>query len=224
MRVLSKNRVLWIVAGSLLIIIVAVVYLSNRVIESASEGKLYSSTKDIPHNNVGLLLGTAKYIATGVMNPYYAYRIDAAALLMRSGKIDYLIISGDNSRKEYNEPQSMKDDLGARGIDTSRIYLDYAGFRTFDSIVRLREIFSQDSATIISQPFHNQRAVFVAQEEGITAIGFNAQDVPEGYGFWVQFREKLARAKVFIDILLETRPRFLGEKISIPREEKGVTS
>ena len=104
----------------------------------------------------------------------------------------------------------------AAGIDSTVIYLDYAGFRTFDSIVRLKKIFGQQRVTIISQLFHNQRAIYIAQKEGIEAIGFNAKDVSGDAGLKVQLREKLARVKVFVDMITGKKPKFLGEKISIP--------
>lgn len=188
----------------------------DKTITNASVSRMYSDTANMPYNKLGLLLGTAKVLGNGSVNPYYAYRIDATKILMKAGKIKYLVISGDNSRKEYNEPQMMKSDLIARGIDSTSIFLDYAGFRTFDSMVRLREIFSQDSVTIISQPFHNQRALYIAQQEGIAAIAFNAKDVGEKFGFKVQMREKLARVKVFLDYLFGKKPKFLGPKVNIP--------
>jgi SanA protein len=177
---------------------------------------LYTDAKTIPFNRVGLLLGTSKHLASGYSNLYYDFRIEAATRLLKEGKIRYLIISGDNSRKEYSEPEDMRADLMAAGIDSSVIFLDYAGFRTFDSIVRLKEVFGQDSVTIISQPFHNERALYMAAKEGITAIGFNAADVSARYGFRVQLREKLARVKVFVDYWLGKKPKFLGSKVIIP--------
>ena len=110
----------------------------------------------------------------------------------------------------------MRSDLIAAGIDSSVIYLDYAGFRTFDSIKRLKEIFGQDSVTIISQQFHNERAIYIAQREGIAAIGFNATDVGVKQGMRMQSREKLARVKVFIDYWLGTKPKYSGRKVIIP--------
>lgn len=193
-----------------------IVYFCNKAIDNAAEGKLYSNVDSIPYNKVGLLLGTAKYLSNGYTNYYYKYRIDAAVKLYRASKISYIIISGDNSRKDYNEPELMRNDLIASGIDSSHIYLDYAGFRTFDSMVRLKKIFGQDSATIISQPFHNQRAIYIASGQGIAAIGFNAQDLNAQAGFKVQLREKFARTKAFLDHLFGKVPKFLGEKIIIP--------
>jgi SanA protein len=195
--------------------ILSVLYCDSKVI-AASEGKTFYAVDSIPYNKVGLLLGTGKYLQSGYNNTYYTHRIEAATKLMKAGKIKQLIISGDNSRKDYNEPEMMRADLIAAGVDSNRIYLDYAGFRTFDSIIRLREIFSQNSVTVISQEFHNQRALYIAQREGIVAFGFNAQDVTGQVGQKTQFREKLARVKVFVDYILGIEPRFLGPKISIP--------
>jgi SanA protein len=213
---MSKKRIAVYSLIFLPLAITGVVYLCNRSVEKASRGKLYSDTQTIPFNRVGLLLGTSKYLSKGRINPYYRFRINAAAELIASGKIKYLIISGDNSRADYNEPDQMRDDLMAAGIDSSIIYLDYAGFRTFDSMIRLKEIFSQTSVTIISQPFHNQRAIYIASREGINAIGFNAKDLGGNLGFKVQAREKLARVKMFLDFWLGNQPKYLGKKITLP--------
>ena len=199
-----------LILGSILAI-----YLANSIINSATTQRLYSSTNTLPHNRVGLLLGTGKYLSDKLINPYYEYRIDAAVQIIKARKIDYLVISGDNGQKDYNEPMTMKIDLARLGIDTTKVYLDYAGFRTFDSIVRLKEIFGQDSVTIISQPFHNQRAIYIADKKGIFAIGYNAVDLPGTLGLKTNIREKLARVKVFIDLLFDKKPKFLGKKISI---------
>ena len=198
-----------------LLALLSIVYCNNQV-EAASNGKVYSDINLVPHNHVGLLLGTGKFLSDSSLNPYYKYRIDAALQLLKERKIDYLIISGDNSIKSYNEPEMMKADLVAAGIDSSRIYLDYAGFRTFDSMIRLREIFSQDSVTLISQEFHNKRALFIAQKEDIKAVAFNARDVSKKAGFKTNVREKFARVKVFLDYIFNAGPKFLGPKVVIP--------
>ena len=193
-------------------------YFSNRIIASSANGRLYSNVTDIPYNKVGLLLGTSKFVGTDKReNPFYNFRIDAAIQLIKAGKIKYLIISGDNSKDDYNEPASMRTDLINAGVDSSIIYLDYAGFRTFDSMKRLKEIFGQDSATIISQQFHNERAIYIGSRMGISAIGFNAKDVSSSTGFKTNIREKFARVKVFLDFWFGTKPKYLGEKINIPQ-------
>ena len=187
----------------------------DYVIRDAAKDKTFEESADVPHQRVGLLLGTSKYVSTGNENQYYRNRIDAAAALFHAGAVKFIVVSGDNATKEYNEPVTMRDDLIAAGVPKEKIFLDYAGFRTFDSVVRLREIFSQDSAVVISQKFHNERAIFLAQKEGMHLIGFNAKDVSKNYGFKTNMREKLARAKVFIDQVIGTQPKFLGEKVVI---------
>jgi SanA protein len=213
---MRKRKVITITSLAIIATLLLITWFCNKTITNAAKNKLYTDVQNIPYNRVGLLLGTSKSGRFGHNNLYYDYRIEAAANLIKNKKIKYLIISGDNSRKDYNEPQSMRTDLINAGIDSSIIYLDYAGFRTFDSIKRLKEIFSQDSVTIISQKFHNERAIYLASKEGITAIGYNAKDVNTAHGFKTQCREKLARVKVFVDYLFGTKPKYLGDKINIP--------
>ncbi|MBA6156960.1 YdcF family protein [Tenacibaculum sp. S7007] len=195
--------------------IIAVVYFSNKAVVNNAEEKLYTSVRDIPKNKVGLLLGTVKFLSNERVNLYYQFRIDAAVKLYKSGKIDFIIVSGDNGSKRYDEPTDFKNDLIKLGIPENRIFLDYAGFRTLDSVVRAKEIFAQKSITIISQQFHNERAIYLAEHFGIKAVGFNARDISGKYGIKVQLREYLARVKVFVDILFNVQPKFLGDPIVI---------
>ena len=197
------------------IIAVLLIWGSDYAVKQYALGKLYDTTEDIPHQKVGLLLGTGKYLANGNTNLYYTYRITAAVDLYTSGRIEYILVSGDNSNKNYDEPSSIKEDLIAKGIPAERIYLDYAGFRTLDSIIRSKEIFGQSSITVISQQFHNERAIYIAKNKGITAVGFNAKDVNARYGIKVQLRERFTRVKMMLDLLLGKNPKFLGDKIEI---------
>ncbi|MCC7525756.1 MAG: YdcF family protein [Chitinophagaceae bacterium] len=213
---MRKVRLIGYALAVVLLLVLLAVFFCDRAITNAAKGKLYSNIENIPYNKTGLLLGTSRYLVGGLPNPYYTYRIAAAVRLLEAGKITYIIISGDNSTIYYNEPAFMRADLLKAGVDSSCIYSDYAGFRTFDSIVRLKAIFGQDSVTVISQPFQNERAIYIASREGIAAIGFNAKDVDAAGGFKIQVREKFARVKVFIDYLLGAEPKFLGEKIPIP--------
>jgi SanA protein len=184
-----------------------------------SEGFLYSSVLSAPHNRVGLVLGTSRYRVGGGNNPYFLNRINLAVKLYRAGKVDYLIVSGDNQLKTYNEPREMLDALLEEGIPVNRIYLDYAGFRTLDSVVRSKEVFGQDSITIISQGFHNARAVFIARHHNIDAVAVNAVNATDHYRTGVWIREYLARVKALLDIyILNKQPRFLGEQIVIGEE------
>lgn len=189
--------------------------LTSLWIDHTSKGKTYDSVELIPKNKVGLVLGAGKFTSNGNINLYYIYRVEAAVALYDSGKIDYILISGDNGRTDYDEPTNFKNDLMAKGIPAEKIYLDYAGFRTLDSLVRAKEIFDQHTFTIISQKFHNQRAIYLAKSYGIDAIGYNAKDVMGAYGLKTQIREYLARAKASLDVFFNVEPKFLGEKITI---------
>jgi len=207
-----------ILMGILLLgVVISVVFVvcANYRIDKQTEKSVFGDIESIPENKVGLLLGTSKLLKSGQLNPYFENRIIAAEELFKSGKIQNILISGDNSRKDYNEPQDMKDELIKRGIPEEKIYLDYAGFRTFDSVYRINAIFGQNSFTIISQKFHNQRAIYIANALGLNAVGYNAKDVDTYSGSKTKLREKLARVKVFIDLLTNKKPKFLGEKIVI---------
>jgi SanA protein len=184
-------------------------------VKRMTASSMYYSIDQLPKTKVGLLLGTSKYVRKGRLNLYYSYRIDAAVELFNAGKIDYILVSGDNSTINYDEPTTMRNDLIERGIPADRIFLDYAGFRTLDSVVRAKEIFGQTRLTIISQRFHNERAVVLASHFGIEAYGFCARDVKFKGGFKTKVRELMARNKLFLDLMFGKQPKFLGERIDI---------
>lgn len=188
---------------------------ADRLVKKSTSDKVFNMTKEIPYHKVGLLLGTGKILSNGRINLYYKYRIDAAVKLFKSGKISYILVSGDNSTKDYDEPSTIKEDLIKKGIPSHKIYLDYAGFRTLDSVVRCKEIFGQSSFTVISQQFHNERAIYIANQKDIDAIGFNAKDVNIHYGFKTLLREKFARVKMMLDLIFGKKPKFLGDKVEI---------
>ena len=188
---------------------------SNLAIEANASGLTFNSVDDIQKNKVGLVLGTSKYLRDGRTNLFFLYRVQAAVELYNQGKIDYILVSGDNRHVSYNEPKEFRKELIKRGIPKEKIYLDYAGFRTLDSMVRAKEVFGLQEVTVISQQFHNERAIYIAKKNGLQAIGFNAQDVQGYSGFKVKTREALARTKVFLDLFMNVQPKFLGEKIAI---------
>jgi len=207
---------LWRPALVLAIVACAVVAYANITAMWASRGCLFDEVDAVPKTRVGLVFGTTDRI-NGLENLYFRYRIDAAQKLWNAGKLDTLIVSGDNSSKYYNEPGKMKQALIDRGIPANRIVCDYAGLRTFDSVVRAKEIFGLDSIVFISQRFQNERAIYLAQANGMHAIGFNARSVETHAGLKTKLREVGARVLMFLDVhILGTRPRFLGEKIQLP--------
>ncbi|WP_241518403.1 SanA/YdcF family protein [Bacteroidetes bacterium endosymbiont of Geopemphigus sp.] len=175
--------------------------------------RMYENISEIPHNQVGLVLGTSKYLPGGGINIYFKYRMDTAALLFRQRKINRIIVSGDNRTIQYNEPKMMKQALIEQGVPAEFIYQDYAGFRTRDSILRAYKIFGQTRFTIISQEYHAERAVFIAYCEGLNPIGFAERSMKVERKIYT--REIFARVKAVLDVLWSTPPRFLGEKIDI---------
>ncbi len=215
MKIRAKIKKTLYISGVLTLGVVALILISDTVITGFAKDKLYTDLDEIPQNKVGVVLGTSKYLKNGNINLYYQYRINATAELFHSGKIEFVLVSGDNRHRSYNEPQTFKNDLVKMGIPEEKIFLDYAGFRTLDSMVRAKEVFGQERITVISQKFHNERAIYLAEKRGLKAIGFNANDVNLRSGMKVKSREYLARVKVFSDLLFSKQPKFLGEKIEI---------
>ncbi|MCG7656920.1 SanA/YdcF family protein [Wielerella bovis] len=177
---------------------------------------LFDNPAQLPMQKTALLLGTNPKLKDGRNNLYFDYRIRAAADLYHANKIRYIIVSGDNRKNSYNEPDYMKAALIAQGIPAERIYPDYAGIRTLDSVLRAHAIFGQQRLIIISQKFHNERAVYLAQAHGIEAYGYNATDVDVYNGFKTQLREYGARVKMLLDVWTGKTARHGGDKIVIP--------
>ena len=205
-----------IAVGLLILIGVGIVALCNIMVLSSCNDHLYNNVESIPHKRVAVLLGTNPRTKSGNMNWFYKHRIDAAVALYKQGKFDRLLISGDNSLKTYSEPDEMKADLVEAGIPDSVIYLDFAGFSTYDSMVRAKKVFGLSEFIVISQDFHNQRAVYIARQNDIDAIGFNAKKV--AFRKWrlkMEFREILARVKAVGDVMIDKKPHFLGDPIEI---------
>lgn len=201
--------------GLLGLVLFFFIWWANAQVSSSTKDQLFDEIDQVPHHKVGMVLGTSKYLNGGQLNYYFTYRIEAAAQLYHAGKIDFIVVSGDNSRENYNEPKDMEEALIERGVPKDRIYLDYAGFRTLDSVYRMQAIFNEDAFTIISQPFHNERAVYIANHLNLKTVGFNAQDVTRKYGFKTLLREKFARVKVLLDHFIDKKPKYLGPQILI---------
>lgn len=211
-----KKQIIGVLAITIASIVFILLY-ANWKIPHDTRIYLYDDVNSIPKQKAALVLGASKYLGNStVINPYFKYRIQAAKELYNAGKVEVIVVSGDNSRKDYNEPKDMRDALISMGIPEKVIYLDYAGFRTLDSVVRMNEIFGQDSFIIVSQKFHNERAIFLAQYFGLKVYGYNAKDVSAQQNYLkTNIREKFARVKVFIDMIVGKEPKFLGEPIKI---------
>ena len=202
-------------------ILVLIVITSNIWINVYSSNYLYDDISKIETHDVGVVLGTSNRLKNGRKNWFFEYRIRAAAELYHNKKVKYLVLSGDNSNDNYDEPGMMKTELVKRGVPECAITCDYAGLRTFDSMIRMKKVFGLNSFIIISQKFHNQRAVFIARKNNINAIGFNAKDLSGMNGIKTHIREYFARFKTVLDIyILNTNPKFLGESLTINHCEK----
>ncbi len=209
-----KKRIFFFLSAIAILSIIAL-FVCDGIVKSSSQKFLYSSSDSSPKVKAALLLGTSKLLSNGKPNAYFENRIEATIDLYKKGKIHSIVISGDNSKKTYNEPEDMKNALIAAGIPDSCIYLDYAGFRTYDSVIRMNKIFGQTEFIVISQQFHNERAIYIARHEGWKVYGLNAKEVTAFYGLKTNIREKFARVKLFLNLLFNVQPKFLGERILI---------
>lgn len=210
-----KRVIISFIASVFLIFVFTIIV--NLKVENSNSSLIYTDIEMVPYNKVGLLLGTNPLNRWGRPNSYFTNRINIASKLYHSGKVDYILASGDNHTCKYDEPTAMRDSLIAHGVPEERIILDFAGFRTLDSVVRAKEVFGCKSLTIISQADHNARALYLAKANGIEAVAVSA---PLNAGLWVRtrlaLREWFARDKMMLDIWLGKQPHFLGSKIEIP--------
>ena len=197
------------------IFLVVFIVLSNYWVISVTKSEIYNDINQIDYSDVALVLGTSRSVNGRDENPFFTNRINAAADLFFKGKVKHVLVSGDNSSRYYNEPMDMRKALLQLGIPDTSITMDFAGLRTFDSIVRSNKIIQQKRITVLSQEFHNYRALFIAGFYGIDAIAYNA-DYPNHASCKITFREIFARSKAILDLyFLQTRPKYLGDKIHI---------
>ncbi len=205
LKVLKYLLILIMLTGAALFVI-------DRWISYQAKDQLFTNQQDVSHFDVAVVLGTSKYLGK-ILNEYYTNRIEAAISLYNNEKVDHFLLSGDNAHRSYNEPWTMKRDLLRAEVPEQKIFLDYAGFRTLDSIVRAKEIFDTDNFLIISQKFHCERALFIANSHDINAKCFAVPGPSRHSGMKVRIREIFARAKAFLDVYItHTKPKFLGPK------------
>jgi SanA protein len=197
-------------------VLLAIIIFSSVAFANEYNYKIYTDINEIPVKKAALVLGTSKYVSKGKKNYYYTYRIKAAVQLWKAKKINAIVVSGDKS-KYYDEVTTMFKDLIKAGIPSAYITRDFGGFRTFDSIVRAKEIFDLDDYIIVSQKFHLDRALYIAKEKNQRAIGFAAKEVKGTQTHQkMEGRENLAMIKAYLDInFLGTKPKILGKKIKV---------
>ena len=201
----------------MVVICIALLLICNQIVVNNAKGKVFSVLDSIAPTEWGLLLGTTPQTRIGHrQNLFFKYRIEAAEKLYKAGKIKRILISGDeHSLDNVNEVVCMKDSLVTRGVDAKDIVLDGKGFRTLDSIVRTNKLFGIKSFVIISQRFHNERALYLAEHldhdvEDLQA--YNAISPNAGLSFITYLREYLARVKMFLDILTDKQPKELEKQ------------
>jgi len=216
---IRKIRMVSLLIAASLLSVVAIVWLSDYLISHNSEDKIYTRHADLPNYQTALVLGTSKYLGR-ILNDYYANRIDAAIALYNEQKVNTFLLSGDNAHRSYNEPWTMKRDLLKAGVPEQAIFLDYAGFRTLDSIIRAKEVFDADEFIIITQRFHCERALYIANHFDVHAVCLAVPGPQQGSNLSIRIREMLARVKAMLDLyIFRTQPKFLGPKEPIQQNE-----
>jgi SanA protein len=204
-----------VVIGGICVFLSVSVALANRAVVSSARGSIFLEAASVPKHRVALVLGTAPTVAGGRRNVYFEARLNAAAKLYKAGRVEKILASGDNSTEFYDEPTAMKEGLVARGIPSEDVALDFAGFRTLDSIVRAKQVFGLSDLVIITDDFHLPRALYIAKHLGMDAVGFQTKSMPVSVSPKTWVREAGSRTLMFVDLIVGRQPRFLGPKESI---------
>ncbi len=212
-----KIRHIFISMIILLAFILASVLFINLFVLASTSDQRYTKIEDLPDYEVALVLGTSSTPNGIHYNKYFYERLVTASKLYHKNKIKHFILSGDNHRQGYNEPEDMKKLLIELGVPKKSITLDYAGFRTLDSVVRAKKVFGQDKFCIVSQSFHIPRALYIANANGIDATGIEAKTTTQANRHrYVVLREIFARCKAFLDIyIFDVNPKYLGEPVKL---------
>ncbi|MFI9276079.1 vancomycin high temperature exclusion protein [Kitasatospora sp. NPDC052896] len=173
----------------------------------ADSGRI-RTVADVPAEPVAVVFGAG--VVNGVPSDYLAHRLDAALQLYRAGKVEALLVTGDNSKPSYNEPQAMYDYLVARGVPSDRVVRDYAGFDTWDSCTRARRVFGVQHAVLVSQDFHVRRALALCQAAGIDSYAVGAAETHDATWYYGGLREIPGAGKALFSALLRPDPTLLG--------------
>lgn len=212
--------------GGMVLLAILFVAGINLWVLAATRERIHASVEECPDKRVGIVFGTSRWTRGGGRNPHFEGRMQAASQLAQKGQVAHLLLSGDNSTRYYNEPIVMWRDLRERGVPDDMLTLDYAGFSTFDTVARARQVFGLEDALLITQSWHLPRALFIADAIGITAQGCAApEDSTLRSALGLRAREWVARVATLGDLYLwQRKPRFLGplELIDIPLESDDV--
>jgi SanA protein len=202
--------------GGAALAVTLLAWLAERRLDQLAEAWSFSDVAKVPAVDVVLVLGTAPIGPEGGPNRYFVYRLDAAAALWKAGKAKYLIVSGSGE-----EPNAMRAGLIERGVPAEAIYRDPAGYRTWDSVLRARDVYGQKRIVIVSQPFHLDRALFLARRAGIEAWGLEARDVDTPYSVFTELRRYPSALRAYYDVWTDAKVREGGQKIAIGVDPPG---
>jgi len=193
--------------------------LINCCVNLSTKSQIYKDVNEVPSKQTALLLGALVY-QNGGLSSTVKDRADTAIELYKAKKVEKILVSGDHGRKNYDEVNTIKDYLLKNGVQESDVFMDHAGFDTYDSLYRSDYIFEVESLIIISQEFHLPRSLYLANSLDIDAVGIVSDKqvyVTQSYN---KRREFLATIKAFLDASFNTKPKFLGEKIPITGDSK----
>ncbi|TCD02405.1 hypothetical protein EZ449_18375 [Pedobacter frigidisoli] len=191
----------------------AFVMVTNYAVNNSTENAIYEKMEDVPQSKIAIILGAG--INGDKPSKYLKDRLDAGISLYKSKKVYKILLSGDNGRDEHDELTVMKLYCYQNGVDTNKIYIDYAGFDSYSTMYRAKHIFKVDTAILVSQKYHLNRCIYIGNKIGIKSYGFSANHGEyRGYKYYA-FREKLSISKSIFDILFNRKPKYLGETVNI---------
>lgn len=210
----SCRIILFLAAATALFITLAAG--ANGWILHRTKARIFTNLDAVPANDVAIVLGTSPKIQGRWVNPFFVGRMDTAAALYRTGKVKHFLVSGDNSRKTYDEPTAMREALVERGVPAAAVTLDYAGFRTLDTMARAKAVFGLRRCTVVTDDFHMARSLYLAEAHGLDAVGCPSAPVSWRFSTKTRLREIASRTVAWLDVtLLRTRPKFYGPPVEI---------
>lgn len=210
---MKKIKKLFLPILILCLIAVVIIWVTNNNVKAKTENVIYTNLTDVPKTKVAIIFGAG--INGDKPSRYLKDRLDAGIALYKNNKVDKILLSGDNGRDEHDELTVMKLYCYENGIDTNKIYIDYAGFDSYSTMYRAKHIFKVDTAILVSQKYHLNRCVYIGDKLGVKSYGYSAnRGVYPGYKYY-SFREKLSITKSVFDVVRNRKPKYLGETVDV---------
>lgn len=210
---MKKIKKLFLTSIILFLITIVIIRVTNNIVKSKTENVIYTQINDVPKTKVAIIFGAG--INRDKPSRYLKDRLDAGIALYKNNKVDKILLSGDNGRDEHDELTVMKLYCYKNGVDTNKIYVDYAGFDSYSTMYRAKHIFKVDTAILVSQKYHLNRCVYLGNQLGVKSYGYSAnRGVYQGYRYY-SFREKLSITKSVFDIMRNRKPKYLGKTVDV---------